>query len=243
MDQPSVSTPPHDEALDPASPQEHSGGRRRTGLSGAGKLLAALVLLMALGLGVLLAVLELTQRLSNPFATETVDRTGPAVLEALEDLSEYRAATGHFEVILDVEEDAPFLPSALRGERTLFVAVGSVEATVDFAGLDDEAVYVSEDRSAVVIRLPAAQLGDARVDPESSYVFERRRGLLDRLGSVFSDNPTSERELYLEAEERLAEAAEETDLLPLAEANTRNMLETLLRSLGFTDIRIAFEAR
>ena len=42
----------------------------------------------------------------NPFRTEEVDRTGPAVLKALEDLHEYRAATGSYQVMVDIEKDA-----------------------------------------------------------------------------------------------------------------------------------------
>jgi hypothetical protein len=203
-----------------------------------GAVLAAVVLV---GLAGLVLVAQLIPTLPNPFATESVDRSGPAVLQALEDLSEYRAATGRFQVILDVEENARYLPSALRGERVLFVAVGTVDAAVDFSGLGDDAVDVADDRTRVSVRLPSPHLSQARVDPAQSYVFERQRGLLDRLGSVFSDNPTGERELYLLAQERLMAAAEETDLTTVAERNTRLMLGSLLRSLGFTDVRIAFD--
>src|SRR5687767_11677942 len=41
--------------------------------------------------------------LPNPFRSETVDRTQPALLQSLADLSEYHAATGNFQVIVDTE--------------------------------------------------------------------------------------------------------------------------------------------
>ncbi|HZB24392.1 MAG TPA: DUF4230 domain-containing protein, partial [Gaiellaceae bacterium] len=63
--------------------------------------------------------------LDNPFRTETVDRSSPVVLKAIQDLRQLRAATGHFEVIVDVEKDTRFVPSSIRGERVLFVAVGT----------------------------------------------------------------------------------------------------------------------
>jgi len=177
-----------------------------------------------------------------PFTSEPerIDRSGPAVLSAIEDLSEYRAATGHFEVIVDLEEDAPNLPSFIRGERTIFVAAGTVDAVVDLSDLGAGAVRVDEDRTAVRVSLPAATLSDAAVDPERSYVYGRERGLLDRLGSLFSDSPTGERELYLLAEQRLEAAAQEGSLTATAQDNTRSMLESLLRSLGFTDVTIDF---
>jgi hypothetical protein len=71
-------------------------------------------------------------------------------------------------------------------------------------------------------------------------VFSRERGLLDRLGSVLSDNPTSERELYRLAQEKMAAAAAESDLVGRAEQNTRAMLESMLRSLGYRDVTVTF---
>jgi hypothetical protein len=214
---------------------------RRSGLrTFALAALGTVVGLLAVALLAVAAVTRFWPEFVNPFATDTVDRTGPAVVQALEDLSEYRAATGSFQVILDVEDDARFVPQALLGERTLFVAVGSVDAFVDFSGLDEEAITFSTDPARVAIVLPGAELSEPRVDPERSYVYERRRGLLNRIGSMFSDDPTSERELYLLAQERLAAAAAETDLRAVAERNTREMLRTLLSSLGFTDIAVTF---
>jgi len=208
-------------------------------------LAAVLVVLGALALAIaagVRAARDLFPDLLAPFTSEPerIDRSGPAVLSAIEDLSEYRAATGHFEVIVDLEEDVPGMPSFLRGQRTIFVAAGTVDAVVDLSDLGTGAVQVNEDRTSVRVELPAATLSDASVDPEQSYVYGRERGLLDRLGSAFSDSPTSERDLYLLAEDRLEEAAQAGSLTATAESNTRSMLESLLRSLGFTDVSVDF---
>ncbi|HEV2811346.1 MAG TPA: DUF4230 domain-containing protein [Acidimicrobiales bacterium] len=176
----------------------------------------------------------------NPFAGETVDRSQPTLLEAIEDLAEYHAASGQFQAILDVEQDVRFVPSFIGGERTVFLAGGTVDAYVDFTGLADEAIQVSDDGSSVTVRLPPARLSDPRIDPERSYVVSRQRGLLDRAGSVFSDSPTGERDLYLLAEEKLSAAAAEADLAERAEANTRDMLQSMLTSLGYTDVTVVF---
>jgi hypothetical protein len=178
--------------------------------------------------------------LSNPFRTETVDRTGPAVLTALADLHEYRAATGTFQVFIDLEHDTRFVPAFLKGDRTLFLATGHVDAGVDFSGLDLSAVTVSPDRRTVSLKLPPARLSDPRVDPVQSHVVDRDRGLLDRLGSVFSDSPTGERALYLAAQPRLAAAAADAGLVPRAEENTAAMLEQLLGALGFEEVDVRF---
>jgi hypothetical protein len=129
----------------------------------------------------------------------------------------------------------------IAGERTLFVASGTVDAAVDLSGLDADAVAVDEDRGRVSIALPAARLTEARVDPDRSYVFERQRGLLDRVAGLFSDNPTSEQELYQLAEDKLTAAADDSGLEDLAQQNTEAMLRTLLSSLGFTDVAVSFE--
>lgn len=177
----------------------------------------------------------------NPFRTETVDRSSPVVLKSIENLRRFQAATGHYEVIVDLEKDTRFVPSSIRGERVLFVAVGNVEAGVDFTGLEGDAVRVSNNRRTVQLELPRAEFFGARVDPERSYVYDRDRGLIDRVASIFQDNPTSEQELYVLAQEKLMDAAEKgPGILARAERNTRLMLVGLLEALGFTSVTIEF---
>jgi hypothetical protein len=177
----------------------------------------------------------------NPFDTETKDRSQPVVLRSLERLTEYRAASANLEVIVDVEEDG-ILPSFLQGEKTLLVAAGRVDASVDFRNLGRRGLQVSEDRRSVTITLPAAKLQEARVDLDRSRVFDRDRGLLDRIGSAFEDNPSNERELLVLAERKLeAAAAADRGVLQAAERNTRAMLESLMRGLGFERVTVRFE--
>jgi hypothetical protein len=184
---------------------------------------------------------DLLPGLGNPFSEKTVDRSGPAVLKSIRNLSDFRAATGHFEVIVDVEKDTRFVPDKLKGERILFVAVGDVDAGVDFSGLEDDAVVVSDDRRAVTLELPPAQYHKPQLDLERSRVYERDRGVIDRLESLFGDDTGTDPEVYTLAEEKLAAAARDgSGLLARAERNTRRMLEGLLRSLGFTRVDIRF---
>lgn len=206
-------------------------------------LAAASIGLLAL-LGVA-RVPDLLPDLTNPFgASETVDRSEPAVLQALEDVAEFKAATANYSVVLDVEKDAKYLPSFIKGERTTFLAAGTVDATVDLSGLDADAITLSADGRAVAIELPSATLAGAVVDPERSRVVSRERGVIDRVGSVFADNPTGERGLYLRAEDKLdAAARSDGALLDRAERNTRRMLERLLSPLGFEKVDITFAGR
>ena len=183
---------------------------------------------------------DLLPSLPNPFGSETVDRTQPAILQSLEDLSRYEAARANFEVIVDSEKDARFIPSVIRGERTLFVGAVSGGATVDLSGLDEGSIRVSEDRRSVEVTVPAPALSEPRVDPDRSRVVSRDRGVLDRVGSMFSDSPTTDRPLYLAAENKMRAAAGSSDLRARAEDNTRQMLDGTLRALGFTSVTVHF---
>jgi hypothetical protein len=186
-------------------------------------------------------VRDLIPSFDNPFSSETIERTSPPVLQSIQDLGEFRAAAGNYQVIVDVEKDTK-LPSELLGERTLFVAKGSVDAGVDLRAVGADDVQVSADRRAATITLPHAVLYPAELDLAESYVYERDRGLFNAIGDVFSDGGGSERELYLVAERKLTQAAGGTPgLKARAEENTRVTLTSLLRSLGFTRVTIRFE--
>ena len=202
-------------------------------------LLAAVVLA-----GLILALPALIPAL-NPFKEETRDRSQPVLLQSLEDLSEYRAASANMQVIVDVEQDTELVPSFIRGERTLFVAAGDVDAAVDFTGLSQRrgAVRVSDDRRSVAITLPPPRLTEPRIDPDRTRVYDRDRGLVDRLEDAFSDRPGDEQPLYQLAERKLVEAARANpDLLRTAEANTRSMLQGMMRGLGFERVTVTFAA-
>ena len=180
----------------------------------------------------------------NPFGSETKDRSGPVLLKSLEDLSQYRAASANMQVVVDVEQDDKLLPSFIRGERTLFVAAGTVDAAVDFSGLskDASAVKVSDDRKAVTITLPAATLTEARLDPSRSRVYDRDRGITNRVEDVFSDNPGNEQPLYELATRKLSDAAKaDPELRKRAQENTQHMLEGMMRGLGFEQVTVRFQ--
>ncbi len=204
----------------------------------------AAILLLSLAAFIGAGALLLDQLPSlNPFATETKDRSQPVLLKSLERLSEYRAASAQLQVIVDVEEDAEYLPSFILGEKTLLLAAGSVDAGVDFSGLDKNALRVSDNRRAVAITLPQPTLSKAELNLERTRVFDRDRGLLDRVGDALGENPSGERSLLLLAEEKLeAAAAADSGLMSAARENTRTMLEGMMRGLGFRRVTVRFAA-
>ena len=187
-------------------------------------------------LGLVAALIGLPS-IGNPFSSETVVRDHAAVLESLEEIADLHAATGEYQVVVDVEERTRFVPGVLKGEHTTFLAQGAVDAYVDLDALTEDSVIVADDGSVTVV-LPPARLGKPVIDHEASTVLDRDRGVLDRVGGLFSDEPTSDRGLYLEAEERLAAAAAQSDLKATGEAKAAETVEALLHDAGITDVRV-----
>jgi hypothetical protein len=178
--------------------------------------------------------------LKDLFGTETHDRSGPALLESIQDISRYDAASGNFQVVVDLEKDTKFLPDAIRGSRTLYVGAGAVDAYVDLGKVAKNDVTVNEDRTAATLHLPHARLGKATLDADRSYAVSKQRGLLDRLGDFFSDNPNSEQAVQKLAVKHITEAAKESELTKRAETNTTTMLKGLLGSLGFKKVEVTY---
>ncbi|SEB82679.1 Protein of unknown function [Streptomyces misionensis] len=193
-----------------------------------------LVLLFA---GIKLAVLPGVKDL---FGTQTHDRSGPALLKSVRDMSRYDAASGNFQVVVDLEKDAKYLPDAVRGTRTLYVGAGTVDAYVDLGKVGDKDVTVNKDRTSATLRLPHARLGEPALDADHSYAVSKQRGLLDRLGDLFSDNPNSEHAVQKLAVSHIGEAARNSGLTARAETNTTAMLEGLLHSLGFKEVHVSY---
>jgi len=188
----------------------------------------------------LVAGARLTWTWLDPLGEQAVDRSGPALLRSVQNLSRFEAATGEFQVIVDLEKDVKFLPDAIKGTRTLFVGAGSVDAYVDFSALPKDAITVSPDRTAVTVRLPHAELEKPNLDNKRSYVFAQQRGILDRISDLLSSSSENQQELYVLAERKIADAAAAGDLRARADQNAKAMLEGMLKSLGFTKITIKY---
>lgn len=208
---------------------------RRPGL----RAIALVVVLIALAYALLQAVHALPHWL-DPFGERTKDRSGPVVLKSIQNLSRYEAATGNYQVVVDLEKDARFLPSAVRGQRTLFVGNGNVDCYVDFSKIANGAVTVNKDRTQATVRLPHAQLERTNLDPKKSYVFAQQRGLFDRIGSFFSGNPDQQQRLYQLAAQKIQNAAGSSGLTQRADTNTKQMIQNLLSGLGFKQVTVTY---
>ncbi|MCX5052284.1 MULTISPECIES: DUF4230 domain-containing protein [unclassified Streptomyces] len=207
-------------------------------MPGWAKAVSAVVLVLVVFFaGIRLSVLP---GLKDLFGTQTHDRSGPALLQSIQDMSRYDAASGNFQVVVDLEKDTKFLPDAIRGSRTLYIGAGTVDAYVDLGKVGKDDVTVNGDRTSATLRLPHAALGKPALDPDRSYAVSKQRGLLDRLGDLFSDNPNSEQAVQKLAVRHIGDAAKESELTKRAETNTTSMLDGLLRSLGFKEVHVSY---
>jgi hypothetical protein len=197
---------------------------------------------VALVLGVVVAGALGLQLLHLPFGTATKDHSPPPILNELRDLSDFHAAQAQFEVTVDLEKDVKYVPSALAGERVQFIGIGTVDAVVDFGSLGAGAVKVDpDDDKSVVVTLPSPYAMEPVLDHQQSHVMNRDRGLLNRIGGLFNDSPTSEDGLYNAAMHKMSDSASQTDLVERAKEHTTFVLTGMLKSMGYEKIDIVFE--
>jgi hypothetical protein len=211
---------------------------RLPGTGRAGGIVTSIIAVIVLI--VVLSAVHLLPQLRNPFAETTTVRSQPVILKSITNLSRYEAASGTFEVVVDLTHRTGFLPSFLAGSETLFVGQGTDIAYVDFSGLKSQDLKVSQDRTTVTVTLPKPQLEPAQLDANQSYVYAEQQGLFNRIGNFFSGNPNSQQQVYQIAEQKIGTAAKQSPLLSQAQKNTEGMLDGMLSSLGFSHVTVTF---
>ena len=214
--------------------------RIRAGGGLLGKVVAVAVGLAAVAvLLVALSAVHLLPQLRNPFGETTTITSQPVLLKSITELSRYEAASGSFQVVVDLSQHS-LLPSFLQGSETLFIGQGTDIAFVNFGQLKGPAIQVSANRTAVTVKLPPAQLEPAVLNVRQSYVYAQQQGLLNRIGDFFGGNPNSQQQVYIAAQQKIETAARHSRLLADAERNTKAMLNGMLGSLGFKRITVTF---
>ena len=203
-----------------------------------GGIVAAIVAVLVLIL--VLSAVHLLPQLRNPFAETTTVRSQPVILKSITNLSRYEAASGSFQVVVDLTKRSSLIPSFLEGSETLFIGQGTDIAFVDFATLKNGAIAVNKDRTSVTVTLPKPQLEQAVLNVSQSYVYAEQQGLFNRIGNFFSGNPNSQQQVYQIAQQKIETAAKQSPLLADAQKNTEGMLTGMLTSLGFQHVTVTF---
>ncbi len=196
------------------------------------------VVIVALAIG--LRAVNLWPHLSNPFATRTTDRSQPVLLLSIQDLSRFDAASGNFQVVIDLQKDKALVPDIIFNQRTLFIAAGTVDAYVDFSRIGKGDITDSPDHHTAIIRLPAPQLDKPNLDHSRSQVIAVQEGVANRIGDFFNGSPNKEQEMYKLGEQKIGDAAKSSGLTQRAADNTAAMLRQLLHSLGYTSVTVTF---
>jgi hypothetical protein len=234
VDEPTREYPTAD-GPEPASPPSRVGGLARVLIFMGG--VFALIVVVCLGL----RAINVLPSFDNPFSDKTTDRSQPVLLQSMRDLSRYVAADGTFQVIVDLQENKENIPDFLLNKRTLFVGSGTVEEYVDFSSLAEDAIKVNESDQSVQIILPPPQQSQAALDMQRSYVVAEERGLLNRFGDAFRNDPNQQQRVYQLAQQRITEAAQSSGLDQRARDNTQKMLISLFARLGYTSVTVTFD--
>lgn len=201
----------------------------------------AVTVLTIVGLGVTAVLLGV--KVPNPLSTTEVAHDHDVTVEQLRNVSTYTAASQHLESIIDIETKADHLPAVIKGERVVFMAEGDVQATVDFSQLNASGIEKSADGTSVTVHLPEPQLTTPRLDPHKSSVIARDRGILDRAEDAMSTTGSGgDQKYYEEAEKKLSETANRTELRDRAQANTETFVTNLFTGAGYQHVTVLFDA-
>ena len=191
---------------------------------------------------VVLSAVHLLPQLRNPFAETTTVRSQPVILKSITQLSRYEAASGSFEVVVDLTKRTSLLPSFLAGSETLFIGQGTDIAYIDFWGSRARPSGVTRTAPRSPSALPQGPARTAVLNVSQSYVFAQQQGLLNRVGNFFSGNPNSQQQVYILAQQKIQAAAQQSPLLTEAQKNAEGMLDGMLTSLGFQHVTVTFGA-
>lgn len=171
----------------------------------------------------------------KPPASVTVIRPTPSVVTALRDLSRLESAECHVERVIDLKDKQTRLFGLVHAEDAiLLIASGNAVAGIDLSKLKDGDVTVDPEKKKAVIHLPKPEILSARLDNDKTYVHARATDTLAKR------KENLESEARKEAEKSIVEAARESGVLDRAQKNAHRTVESLVRSLGYSDITIDF---
>jgi hypothetical protein len=171
----------------------------------------------------------------KPPTSVTIVRPTPAVVTALRDLNRLESAECHVERVIDLKDkQTRFFGLVSAEDAILLVAAGDAVAGVDLSKLKDGDVVVDSEKKKAVIHLPKPEILSARVDNDKTYVHARTTDTLAKR------KENLESEARKEAEKSIVEAAKESGVLARAEKNAQRTVETLVRSLGYSEVTVDF---
>lgn len=162
-----------------------------------------------------------------PQPTPTIYPSAATVIEGVQSLSRLETASYQIEKVITAESGQGPL-GFLFGDKLLLIAHGEMIAGVDLSYIGPSDLLTTDD-GTVYMHLPPAEVFVATLDNSRTYVYDRRTG-------VAGMNPQLETAARQEAERLMLQAAIESGLLEMAEDNARNVLRSLVLSVGFKHV-------
>ena len=93
---------------------------------------------------------------------------------------------------------------------------------------------LSADGKSATIRLPEPKLGEPNLNFDRSYIYDQKRGIVDRI--VDAIETPEQAHFYKLAEAKMATAAEESELRKQAAKNTKAFLTGMFSPLGIQNV-------
>jgi hypothetical protein len=202
-----------------------------------------LVILIGGAVGVVLTIQRTTQRVVQPVSDMTSDLSTQVarilhptptilpdpvtIINQIRPLARLETIQYTVEKVITAEVGQDSMAS-LFGDRLLFVGHGYVTAGIDLKNISSQDLLIEGD--LVKVKLPAAEIFDATLDNDKSYVYDRETGLLTH-GDINLE--TTARQA---AEDQIKQAALDDGILAQAQANAETFMESLLNKLGYSQV-------
>ncbi len=177
-------------------------------------------------------VSEMTSELGTQVArilhpTPTVLPDPVTIIHQVRDLARLETIQYTVEKVITAEVGQGAL-APLLGDKLLFVGHGYVTAGIDLQKLGAQDLVVED--GMVKVRLPQAEIFDATLDNDKSYVYDRDTGLLTH-GDINLETLARQA-----AEDQIRQAALEDGILAQAQVNAENYVRSLLNKLGYSQV-------
>lgn len=206
-------------------------------------MIGVFVILLATSVGVVLTIRGITQRTIQPVSDMTSDlgtqvarilHPTPTILpdpvtiiNQIRPLARLETIQYTVEKVITAEVGQDSL-APLFGDRLLFVGHGYVTAGIDLQNITSQDLVI--ETGMIKVRLPKAEIFDATLDNDKSYVYDRETGMLTH-GDINLE--TTARQA---AEDQIRQAAIEDGILAQAQTNAETFMESLLNKLGYPQV-------
>jgi hypothetical protein len=205
--------------------------------------IGVLVVLLVAAVGVVVTIQRTTQRFVQPVSdmtselstqvakilhpTPTVLPDPVTIINQIRPLARLETIQYTVEKVITAEVGQGAL-GLLIGDRLLFVGHGYVTAGIDLEKLGSQDLVLED--GMIKVQLPEAEIFDATLDNDKSYVYDRETGLLTH-GDINLE--TTARQA---AEDQIRQAALDDGILAQAQANAETFLQSLLNKLGYAQV-------